>query len=128
MSLPDNQTVFDLNFCIDAMGAAGQRFFLDGPWFEPLEVVGNMVFGREADLPEEIRQSLVSRYDNISRRHAELRRDKGGLWVVDLGSSNGTFVNDVRLLPNTPVRLPHGAKLRFAADLTLTVRIENLPG
>ena len=127
MALPDNQTVFDLNFCMDAMGRSGQRFFLDGPWFEPLEVVGNMVFGREADLPDEVRQSLVSHYDNISRRHAELRRDKDGLWVVDLGSSNGTFVNEVRLVANVPVRLPHGAKLRFAADLTVVVRIENHP-
>jgi len=30
---------------------------------------------------------------NVSRRHAELRRD-GGLWtIVDLGSTNGTIVN-----------------------------------
>ena len=29
----------------------------------------------------------------ISRRHAELRRDRDGYHIVDLGSQNGTFVN-----------------------------------
>jgi signal transduction histidine kinase len=29
----------------------------------------------------------------ISRRHAELRRDRNGYRIVDLGSQNGTFVN-----------------------------------
>jgi len=30
---------------------------------------------------------------NVSRRHAELRRDGGGWSLVDLGSTNGTLVN-----------------------------------
>jgi FHA domain len=35
---------------------------------------------------------------NVSRRHAELRRDAAGAWWVrDVGSANGTFVNGERL-------------------------------
>jgi pSer/pThr/pTyr-binding forkhead associated (FHA) protein len=30
---------------------------------------------------------------NASRRHAELRKDDDGYWIVDLGSMNGTLVN-----------------------------------
>ncbi len=30
---------------------------------------------------------------NVSRRHAEVRREDGGLWVVDLGSTNGIELN-----------------------------------
>lgn len=30
---------------------------------------------------------------NVSRRHAELRRDAGAVYIVDLGSTNGTRVN-----------------------------------
>jgi hypothetical protein len=30
---------------------------------------------------------------NASRRHAELRKDGDGYWIVDLGSMNGTLVN-----------------------------------
>ncbi len=30
---------------------------------------------------------------NVSRRHAEIRRDDGAYWIVDLGSTNGVEVN-----------------------------------
>lgn len=126
-ALEATETAFDLNFCLNAERLAGQRVFLEGPWYQPLEVVGSMLFGREADLPPEVRLSLETKYDNISRRHAEIRHEKGEVWVADLGSSNGTFVNDVRLMPNQPVRLIGGAKLRFAADLVLTLRIDTPP-
>jgi Protein of unknown function (DUF3662)/FHA domain len=33
---------------------------------------------------------------NISRRHAEVRQEDGGYWVVDLGSTNGIEVNGSR--------------------------------
>ena len=34
---------------------------------------------------------------NVSRRHAELRRENGAYWIVDLGSTNGMEVNGRRL-------------------------------
>ena len=34
---------------------------------------------------------------NISRRHAELRREGATFWIVDLGSTNGTEVNGKRI-------------------------------
>ncbi|MFJ1755653.1 FHA domain-containing protein [Kitasatospora sp. NPDC088134] len=47
----------------------------------------------------------------VSRRHAELRFE-GGHWVLyDLGSSNGTYVNDRRVAGGTVVR--PGDRLRF---------------
>ncbi len=48
----------------------------------------------------------------VSRLHAELETRVDGLWVRDLGSRNGTFVNDVQV---TGARVPEGAKLRFGA-------------
>jgi hypothetical protein len=30
---------------------------------------------------------------NVSRQHAEIRREDGAYWIVDLGSMNGTLVN-----------------------------------
>jgi hypothetical protein len=44
---------------------------------------------READ--------IVLQDPNVSRRHAELRRDEGGWQVVDLGSTNGIKVNGRRV-------------------------------
>jgi hypothetical protein len=34
---------------------------------------------------------------NVSRRHAELRLEDDGYWIVDLGSMNGTIVNGKRV-------------------------------
>ena len=33
----------------------------------------------------------------VSRRHAEVRREKDGVLLADCGSTNGTFVGDVRV-------------------------------
>jgi signal transduction histidine kinase len=41
------------------------------------------------------KSNAVELHDNeVSRRHAELRLDPKGCQIVDLGSANGTFVND----------------------------------
>ncbi|MCS6897926.1 MAG: FHA domain-containing protein, partial [Nitrospira sp.] len=42
---------------------------------------------------------IVLEDSSVSRRHAELRRADSGWWVRDLDSTNGTFVNGVRLGP-----------------------------
>ena len=46
-----------------------------------------------------------------SRRHAQLSLEEGGLWVEDIGSKNGTFVNNTRVTVKT--RLRSGDRLRF---------------
>ena len=56
-----------------------------------------------------------ARSSGVSRRHALLRY-AGGQWTItDLGSANGTFVNDAALTPQTPVALPDGAVVRLGA-------------
>ena len=45
---------------------------------------------------------------NVSRKHATLRNDGGQFSVTDNGSSNGTFVNGVRIAAQTPVPLSPG--------------------
>lgn len=66
---------------------------------------GVMTVGRGADC------DVVLQERHASRRHAELRR-YGDQWlIVDLGSTNGTFVNDARLEPNVPRSLPPGAQV-----------------
>jgi len=34
---------------------------------------------------------------NVSRRHAEIRREEGGFYLVDLGSTNGTALNGLKI-------------------------------
>jgi len=35
--------------------------------------------------------------ENVSRRHAEVRLESDGYWIVDLGSMNGTILNGKRV-------------------------------
>jgi len=65
---------------------------------------------------------LGAMYPNVSRYHAEVWLEGGVLYVRDLGSANGTFVNG-KPIGTEPVVLGDGDQLRFAANLTATVRI-----
>jgi serine/threonine protein kinase len=47
----------------------------------------------------------------VSRRHAHIIKARNGYFCVDLGSSNGTLVNDRLLIPNRPRLLHNGDKI-----------------
>ena len=47
----------------------------------------------------------------VSRRHCEIRVGENTVSVVDLGSSNGTFINALRLPAGEATPLPPGARL-----------------
>jgi FHA domain-containing protein len=49
---------------------------------------------------------------NVSRRHAEVRQEDDGFWVVDLGSTNGTEVNGKRI---DRVRLSDGDRITLGS-------------
>jgi FHA domain-containing protein/zinc ribbon protein len=51
----------------------------------------------------------------VSRRHAVIRQTEAEnrLDLVDLGSSNGTFLNGIRVPPNQPQRLRDGDEIRL---------------
>ncbi len=53
----------------------------------------------------------------VSRVHAELVPRADGLWVRDLGSKNGTFIDEIRVESG---RVPAGGRLRLGAT-TITV-------
>ncbi len=47
----------------------------------------------------------------VSRRHAALVSYSGELHILDLDSVNGTFVNNKRLLPESPFALRNGDRV-----------------
>ena len=49
----------------------------------------------------------------LSRRHAVIRRTGDGYEVLDLGSVNGTWLNEQRLVPHKSYPLPSGSHLRL---------------
>ena len=50
---------------------------------------------------------------SISRRHAKFIRDGNKIYMTDLNSTNGTFKNGLRLLPNTSEVLEPGDEIRL---------------
>lgn len=47
----------------------------------------------------------------VSRQHALIQNTNKGLYVIDLGSKNGTYINRQKLPIDKPVKLPNGAVL-----------------
>jgi pSer/pThr/pTyr-binding forkhead associated (FHA) protein len=49
----------------------------------------------------------------VSRRHAQIIKARNGYFITDLGSSNGTYVNDRPLSPQKPRRLHNGDQIEI---------------
>jgi hypothetical protein len=82
----------------------------------------SVMLGR--DPAESLVAAAFARFDNVSRRHATVQVDDvGHATIRDEGSTNGTYVNDDRVLPGTEVRLVDGDRVRLAADVTGTVSL-----
>jgi flagellar motor switch/type III secretory pathway protein FliN/pSer/pThr/pTyr-binding forkhead associated (FHA) protein len=61
-------------------------------------------FGREPD------NDIVVPVAGAGRRHARIVKRQGRYFLEDLGSANGTYLNDVKLRPHQPVLLNEGAQ------------------
>jgi diguanylate cyclase (GGDEF)-like protein len=86
---------------------------LAGPQFGemfPLATGADLVIGRRDGVDVQIRD------DGVSRRHATIRVDGEGAFLVDLGSANGTYVEGRRL---PEARVSDGARIQIGAHTTL---------
>jgi hypothetical protein len=63
----------------------------------------NVLSGSRVVLGRSREADIVLQDPNVSRRHAEVRREDGGWQIVDLGSTNGIKVNG-RRVDNQPLR------------------------
>ncbi len=57
----------------------------------------------------------------VSGAHAEITTDEDGIWLTDVGSTNGTVLNGSRLQPNIRMALKSGDEIIFGQT---TVRLE----
>jgi pSer/pThr/pTyr-binding forkhead associated (FHA) protein len=66
--------------------------------------------------------AIVLPDESVSRLHAQILRQQTGLYLTDLDSSNGTYLNGVRI--GAPALIGNGDELRFGAVL---LRCELVP-
>ena len=79
-------------------------------------VIGRKV-GKTSDLPKGLLDlSPLGGYGHgLSRQHAVIRWTEHGYEILDLGSANGTWLNDERLVPQKYYPLPSGSHLRLGS-------------
>ena len=80
-----------------------------------LDILGEVVFGRgqETQAFENIYRAFDIDQLGLSRRHAAIRPTDTHLYLVDLGSTNGTSLNGASIGVNTPYALNHGDLVRL---------------
>ena len=96
-SLPPGSTVKESTFRLES--AEGEEHAL---------VPGDNRVGRGSKKPG---TELLG--EKISRFHARIFVKEGGMEVFDLGSTNGTFLNESRLKPDQPSALQPGNEICF---------------
>jgi predicted component of type VI protein secretion system len=80
-----------------------------------MPLTNGMRIGRDADCDVRLNESPVS------REHAAITQTSDGRWYVeDLGSRNGTYVDNARLAPGSRGRLHDGSRLAIA-NISLVV-------
>jgi hypothetical protein len=95
----------------------GVAFYVDGHSMPAyIDPEGEFVVGRKAGTTSELLLDLApfGGYSlGVSRRHIFLRQTGDGYEVLDLGSVNGTWLNEQRLAPHQAYPLPSGSHLRL---------------
>lgn len=109
------------------LGGAPNTTVLNKPAFASLTRVATgekvdissseFVIGRERNA-----NFYVTNNTAIGRRHAKIVNQSGQISLVDLASTNGTFVNGAKANANVPVMLKDGDKIMLA-DETFTISI-----
>ena len=75
---------------------------------KPVSVVGRLTTQSKPDI--ELNDEVVS------RRHLEILQKDDRYWIKDLGSTNGTMLNDDRILAGNAYELKHNSKIGLGLE------------
>ncbi|MEB3754465.1 FHA domain-containing protein [Acinetobacter sp. MD2(2019)] len=88
---------------------------------QEISIDRSMTIGRHPDC------DLVLQSAAISRQHAVFNLNEDGVWLKDAGSSNGTFVNDVRIDAETLLQDQDVIQFAHLKFLVLAPAVEEKP-
>ena len=115
----DPESLRDWSIAEAAVPERGIAVYIEGvPNPVYIDSKGEFVIGRKVDATTEdlLDLSPLGGYHlGLSRRHAVIRRTEHGYEVLDLGSVNGTSLNEQRLVPHRPYPLTSGSHLRLGS-------------
>jgi hypothetical protein len=94
--------------------------------FELPPNIGVVYIGKPNDQsPPDLDVSSLPDADVISRIHAQIQIEGNHCFIEDLGSSNGTFLNNTKLEPKTPYPLKLGDKIDLGQGAKVTFIFQN---
>jgi hypothetical protein len=103
-----------------------QTINFPGPEYIGLDILGSAVIGRadpeDGTQPDLDLSPFEAQIHGVSRRHAVLAPTDDGLCLIDLDSTNGTWLNSRYLHPGQKYRLRSGDTVEFGS-LKLMIRV-----
>ena len=86
------------------------KYLVSGAINARLELKNGAIIGRQTG----DYVNVLSSQKYVSRTHARVQKNDAGAWeIVDLNSSNGTFLNGQQLVPNQPAVFKIGNTITF---------------
>lgn len=94
-----------------------ESFILRSQEGQHLEIKRDGIIGREGDIGKD----YLSQFDTISRKHCEVLIKVGKLFIKDLESTNGVFINGIKISPYTETLLEKGSQVSFGSSVIFTL-------
>jgi hypothetical protein len=98
------------------------RAVLEWPWGQRSELSAHLNIGRDYAFSPLARE--LTPYTHVSRKHAELLVYGDGVWVRDLGSRNGTYVNNEEVPKGQAYLIDGDVIVRFGPLLAVALKLK----
>lgn len=114
---------FDAPFSdmVQKSGTQNALAVLEWPWGLRTELTEHLNIGRDYQFSPLAKE--LTPYTHVSRKHAELLVYGDGVWVRDLGSRNGTFVNDEEVPKGQAYLIDSDSIIRFGPLLAVALKL-----
>ncbi len=97
--------------------------YINGGFIKEITIEPNgneIIIGREADPDKGIR---IEGSSNASRQHCSVFMEGDRLNLMDLNSTNGTYLNGERLAPHVPYALMHTNEFHIGKNMGVVIRV-----